>query len=275
MGCAEPAGVPQPVRVTDARERRARLRVALSSILPLVSGSGLRPSVLLDLGEMAARSGDGGFGAAQLVLGPSEAFSTQLDRLFGRGRLQSREHRFPLVGPHLAFIGLRLTLIGRRLTSISHRVALSGGRVAFIGCPLAISDDRSLHRDAGLQHLQRDLSGIGGSLTRRDGRLADLRLRLTSLGPPAQLALVRLRWLHDSQGHPSGGGCRAKPQPSTRTSPTCFIDGRLVPGEARSRCPACRSHIGCPRFRVWLSRGLRGPGTAGWERLKRGLLGSK
>ena len=32
--------------------------------------------------------------------------------------------------------------------------------------------------------------------------------------------------------------------------------------EARSRCPARRSHIGCPRLVVWLSHGLRGPGTA-------------
>jgi hypothetical protein len=60
-----------------------------------------------------------------------------------------------------------------------------------------------------------------------------------------------------------------------RSSATCSIDPGPVPGKGRSRCPGRRSHIGCPRFVVWLSHGLRGPGTAGRERLKRGLLSSK
>lgn len=50
-----------------------------------------------------------------------------------------------------------------------------------------------------------------------------------------------------------------------------FIDARSVPGEARPRCPARRSHIGCPRLTVWLSFCLRAPDTAGRERLKEGF----
>ncbi|MEE6273191.1 hypothetical protein V2J56_07510 [Georgenia sp. MJ206] len=44
------------------------------------------------------------------------------------------------------------------------------------------------------------------------------------------------------------------------TSATCFIALGPVPGQARSRRPGCRSHIGCPRHCVWLSFGLRCPG---------------
>ena len=48
-----------------------------------------------------------------------------------------------------------------------------------------------------------------------------------------------------------------------RSSAACFIDATAGSGEARSRCPGCRSHIGCPPAAVWLSHGLRSPGTAG------------
>src|SRR4051794_28002331 len=41
--------------------------------------------------------------------------------------------------------------------------------------------------------------------------------------------------------------------------------------EARSRCPARRSLIGCPRSVVWLSSGLRGSGIAGRGEAQEGL----
>ena len=39
-----------------------------------------------------------------------------------------------------------------------------------------------------------------------------------------------------------------QPDVGVRSSATCSIDPGPVPGEARSRRPGCRSHIGCPRW---------------------------
>src|SRR5665647_2398851 len=48
-----------------------------------------------------------------------------------------------------------------------------------------------------------------------------------------------------------------------------------VPGEARSRRPGCRSLFGCPRLVVWLSHGLRIPGTARAGRGSRGVCSAR
>lgn len=64
-------------------------------------------------------------------------------------------------------------------------------------------------------------------------------------------------------------------EPDVRSSATCFIDGRTVPAQARSRCPGSSLSNRLPTMIVWLSHGLRRPGTAGQERLKKGLLCSK
>ena len=54
---------------------------------------------------------------------------------------------------------------------------------------------------------------------------------------------------------------------SARSSATCSIDPGPVPGEARSRRPGCRSHIGCPRWScgshlACVARASPGPGEA-------------
>jgi hypothetical protein len=54
---------------------------------------------------------------------------------------------------------------------------------------------------------------------------------------------------------------------------TCFIDARTGVCAGSVQVPGFVALIrGCPRLIVWLSSGLRGPGTAGQERLKKGLL---
>jgi hypothetical protein len=62
---------------------------------------------------------------------------------------------------------------------------------------------------------------------------------------------------------------------AARSAATCFIDLRSGSGEARSRCPGCRSDCGCPRRVVWLSHGLRSPGTAGARRGSRGVCSAR
>ena len=47
-----------------------------------------------------------------------------------------------------------------------------------------------------------------------------------------------------------------------RSAATCPMESGPCLSKALSRCPARRSHIGCPRLVVWLSHGLRGPGIA-------------
>ncbi|GGN07997.1 hypothetical protein GCM10009721_39600 [Terrabacter tumescens] len=63
---------------------------------------------------------------------------------------------------------------------------------------------------------------------------------------------------------------------NVRQAVTCFIDVGPVPAQALVQVPGLGArNSGCPRLVVWLSHGLRRPGTAGQERLKKGLLCSK
>lgn len=63
---------------------------------------------------------------------------------------------------------------------------------------------------------------------------------------------------------PSRRRLRRRPRP-------CAPPSRPTPGsvpcaKARCRCPARRSHIGCPRLVMWLAPGLRGSGTTAQAR---------
>ena len=49
---------------------------------------------------------------------------------------------------------------------------------------------------------------------------------------------------------------------NARTSATCLIALWPVPGEARSRRPGCRSHIGCPRWSCGSHVACADPGVA-------------
>ena len=75
-------------------------------------------------------------------------------------------------------------------------------------------------------------------------------------------------------GRSTGGGkTRLVTTFDERIAATCFIDGRTGACAGSVQVPGFVALIrGCPRLIVWLSSGLRGPGTAGQERLKKELL---
>jgi len=74
-------------------------------------------------------------------------------------------------------------------------------------------------------------------------------------------------------------GCGVPFQHTTRLAATCFLDLRTGAGECRSRCPARRSHCGCPRCPVTGPCGslmaCAGRAPQSRKRLKRGLPSSK
>lgn len=163
-----------------------------SGAIPVLAGCRalLHAGAALGAGKMAARSGDGVFGASQLAQRPPETVLAQLGRELGGGWVSSTELGLALVGALVAVIGLCLAMIGLQLAVIGLPLALGGLRVALIGLHLTLADLPGVHLDGRLAHLERDLSGIGGSLARRHRRLAQLHRPLAVDDPT--LALIQL-----------------------------------------------------------------------------------
>jgi hypothetical protein len=83
--------------------------------------------------------------------------------------------------------------------------------------------------------------------------------RVTFSRPERRTCVFERVWVAAQDDHiPRHGRSLPTSQPAHRL--LVSIAPGPVPGEARSRCPGRRSHIGCPRLVVWLSHGLRDPG---------------